>query len=198
MKKNNVMRIASALLVAVLLTTCAISGTFAKYTTSADGTATARVAKWAFTVGGNALAEDFEFDLIATLTEYEGGEETDVGLDVLAPGTAGSFVVALTNDSEVNARYNVSFTESISNLPAGLDEDAFPVEYTTTPDNDQSWSADISRVVANGTIDMDATENITVYWRWAFEGDNDYDTAIGTAGNVEVVITATVTVTQEN
>ena len=36
MKTNIMMRVASTLLIAVLLSTCAISGTFAKYITSAD------------------------------------------------------------------------------------------------------------------------------------------------------------------
>ena len=44
MKKNKMMRIASVLLVAVILTTCAISGTFAKYVTSGNGSDNARVA----------------------------------------------------------------------------------------------------------------------------------------------------------
>ena len=43
MKKNIMMRVASALLIAVLLTTCAISGTFAKYVSTASGSDTARV-----------------------------------------------------------------------------------------------------------------------------------------------------------
>ena len=46
MKKNRMMRVASALLVAVLLTTCAISGTFAKYVSTATGEDAARVAYW--------------------------------------------------------------------------------------------------------------------------------------------------------
>ena len=46
MKKNVMMRVASALLVAVLMTTCAISGTFAKYTSSKTDSDSARVAVW--------------------------------------------------------------------------------------------------------------------------------------------------------
>ena len=46
MKKNKMMRIASVLLVAVLLSTCAISGTFAKYVTQVSGNDSARVARW--------------------------------------------------------------------------------------------------------------------------------------------------------
>ena len=48
MKKNTFMRVASALLVAVLLTTCAIAGTFAKYTTEVSSEDSARVAYWGF------------------------------------------------------------------------------------------------------------------------------------------------------
>jgi hypothetical protein len=48
MKKNKMMRLASLLLVCVLLTTSVISGTFAKYTTSYTANDTARVAKWGF------------------------------------------------------------------------------------------------------------------------------------------------------
>ena len=46
MKKNKVMRFASLLLIATLLTTSVISGTFAKYTTSDSAQDTARVAKF--------------------------------------------------------------------------------------------------------------------------------------------------------
>ena len=43
MKKNVMMRVASALLVAVLLSTCTISGTFAKYVTTSSGNDNAEV-----------------------------------------------------------------------------------------------------------------------------------------------------------
>ena len=50
MKKNIMMRLSALLLVAVLLTTCVISGTFAKYVTTGTATDSARVAKWGVTV----------------------------------------------------------------------------------------------------------------------------------------------------
>ena len=46
MKKTKVMRLLSLLLVMTLISTCAISGTFAKYVTRAEGEDQARVAKW--------------------------------------------------------------------------------------------------------------------------------------------------------
>ena len=194
MKKNVMMRVASALLVAVLMTTCAISGTFAKYTTTQTGSDTAKVAKWEFTINGEDMANNFTFDLAQTWTDYDGSAEVDVDDKLLAPGTAGSFKIVLENTSEVNAKYELSLAEAINNLPAGLDEDDFPVEYST---DNAHWSANITNAVASGTIDMGTTATITVYWRWAFESGNDaYDTALGTAGDVEVEVTATVILTQ--
>ena len=110
MKKNNVMRIASALLVAVLLTTCAISGTFAKYTTTASGTSTARVAKWGFGTG------DFTFDL------FDGTYEnvaTDVNpeINVIAPGTSDSETIVFAADgqaAETEVAYTFTATLAIS------------------------------------------------------------------------------------
>lgn len=46
MKKNKRMRTASGLMIAALLTTSMISGTFAKYTTADAAQDSARAAKW--------------------------------------------------------------------------------------------------------------------------------------------------------
>lgn len=62
MKKNRMMRVASVLLVAVLLTTSAISGTFAKYVTQTSASDTARVAKWgvALETGGTLFGPQYQ------------------------------------------------------------------------------------------------------------------------------------------
>jgi len=102
MKKNMMMRVASALLVAVLLSTCAISGTFAKYTTSDSDFESARVAKWGVTI-------TLEVDNTAFNTTYanDGEQEKDSSANViantvasknatdtvLAPGTAGKLKI---------------------------------------------------------------------------------------------------------
>ena len=64
MRKNKMMRAASALMVAVLLTTCTISGTFAKYVTTASGNDTARVAKWGVQIDMAGFS-DVDNDLFA-------------------------------------------------------------------------------------------------------------------------------------
>ena len=53
MKKNKMMRIAGGLLIAVLLTTSIISGTFAKYVTTGSAADEARVARFGVTVTGS-------------------------------------------------------------------------------------------------------------------------------------------------
>ena len=88
MKKNRMMRLASGLMVAVLLTTCAISGTFAKYVTEATATDTARVAYWGFNEPTSVT-----FDLF----KHGDGNVIDTvdGKDIIAPGTSGTATLEL-------------------------------------------------------------------------------------------------------
>ena len=90
--KNKMMRIASILMVAVLLTVCAVSGTFAKYVTKASIDDTARVAKF-----GVQLAIDgtlFDKAYLAADANTPAGDATtgltvksDDDALVVAPGT---------------------------------------------------------------------------------------------------------------
>ena len=84
MKKNKMMRLASALLVAVLVTTCGISGTFAKYVTTASGTDTARVARWGILLNVASDVFDVEYD-----ADAGNGVSVQASEDVIAPGTSG-------------------------------------------------------------------------------------------------------------
>ena len=112
MKKNKTMRLAAILLVCVLLTTSVISGTFAKYTSEATGSDSARVAKWAFEVNDAAITatNSFKFDLFNTVYEV-GTTADDVDVKdtetIIAPGTEGQFAIVLENLSEVTASYEI-------------------------------------------------------------------------------------------
>ena len=105
MKKNKMMRVASALLVAVLLTTCAISGTFAKYVTTVSGSDSARVAKWNF---------GFDFDEKSTFEDvYSNGVSDTVDSNddtqVVAPGTTDSGTYKLLGQPETAYKVNFKF-----------------------------------------------------------------------------------------
>lgn len=99
MKKNKAMRMASALLVCVLLTTSVVSGTFAKYVTSNSAKDTARVANWGITITtsgslySDAYAKKTNSNVPTTWTQpspnadsitVNSGEQYD---NIVAPGT---------------------------------------------------------------------------------------------------------------
>ncbi len=91
MKKNRMMRLASVLLVCVLLTTSVISGTFAKYTTTASSSDNARVAYWGFqSTNSMDLTNLFSTQYIKEKVDSNGTVKSADGDDVIAPGTAGS------------------------------------------------------------------------------------------------------------
>ena len=131
MKKNRMMRVASALLVAVLLSTCAISGTFAKYVTEASGSDTARVAKFGVTVSNSG--ELFLKNYAKTDANYTLGNDTVESVDnwnVVAPGTSHSNTdVVLEGKPEVAVKVAYEITELTvsNNWIDGEDEEYFPI-----------------------------------------------------------------------
>ena len=78
MKKNRFLKVACAMVILCLITTCAVSTTFAKYTTAGSATDEARVAKWGITMDAGVSA----FKETYTNVQSEGGA-------VVAPGTDG-------------------------------------------------------------------------------------------------------------
>lgn len=174
-----------------------VAGTYAKYTSNAVGTDSARVAKWSFTVGGTetATTDTFTFNLFkTTYTNVASENGTD---KVIAPGTEGSFDIVLANASEVNAEYDVEYDVTNTNN--------IPVEFSVDGTN---WTADLTTLnVEDRAISMNGgSETIKVQWRWAFEGTNSAnftstqtdvtDTTLGTAGSAVLTVKATVTATQ--
>lgn len=124
MKKNKMMRIASGLLVLNLMSTCAISGTFAKYVTAASVGDSARVAKWG--VGVTATGSLFETtyardgEAISTL----GGDainntvvEVSSSTDVVAPGTKNdtglTFSITGSPEVAVNIDFNITNVKDV-------------------------------------------------------------------------------------
>lgn len=200
-KKNYTMRIAAGVMTAALLSTCAISSTFAKYTSESTGTATARVAKWDILFGEEpTMSETFTFDLYSTLYDTTANSaETDVktGDDVtrIAPGTQGSFAVKITNQSEVTAEYIIEF--SVTNT------ENIPLKFSM--DGSTNWATDITtlNITDTGAVNLAMGNNgtYTVYWKWDYEDttDNDRDendTNLGTAGTATITVSAKVTATQ--
>lgn len=185
MKKNKMMRIASVLLVAVLLSTCAISGTFAKYITTSTGTDTARVAYWGFG------ATNVEFDLFRHNDSAVSGPKDDK--DLLAPGTSNeaSVSLAFTPNGNIDApevAYTYSVTVSVSGDTSAFDDNPNFV-WTFNRGEYSSFAALKQAVDKQETLaagQRPSVETYTIGWNWKFNNDenNEKDNAMGNATNL--------------
>jgi hypothetical protein len=217
MKKNNMMRIASVLLVAVLMSTCAISGTFAKYVTSANSSDSARVAKFGvvITANGNIFAADYNGKVTA-----EGGTP-----DVVAPGTSGK-LASMTLSGKPEVSVEVTYTGTVqltgwtnsngkfycpvkvnvagTNL-CGLDYATSADFITAIQDNIASYSKTYAPNTDLSTVGIGA-ESLKISWEWAYEDATTYlngaqqndtdDTFLGdqaAAGNASTILISLVT-----
>lgn len=164
MKKNVMMRVASVLLIAVLMSTCVISGTFAKYTTSAAGGDTARVAKWGVTVtipDDGAFASSYATTDTNSLTaansvQYSSNNGADPD-EIVAPGTDGTLAsITITGKPEVAVNVTATSNVEISNW---LVDSAlyFPLTFTIKIDDATATNIDIT---ATGNTVDDKVESI--------------------------------------
>ena len=208
--KNKMMRLASCLLVAVLLTSSIVSGTFAKYVTSATSTDTARVARWGF----DATTIDIE-DLFAATYNNVASNNGD---DVIAPGTSGSSTIWFTTESgaapEVAYEFKVSATTTAEDGNTILSNKniqwAFYKEDTTTP----TYGTFEEMITAINAMSVDKVQAKTlpelsgkyvIAWQWIFATDTEHDvidTDMGNAGSglltelEKIDLTITITATQ--
>ena len=221
MRKNKFMRAASGLLVAVLLTTCVISGTFAKYTTKSEGSDTARVAKWGFKEDSTLVLKDL------FKTSYEdttNGETVKSNTKVIAPGTSGSaqfgfkYVgdtaatapeVAYTFKVDTNGSSCADSIQKNKSIVWSLDD-----EECTATEGKTSWQVLIDKIealdgnVANNKYaagnlptafnNSTSKDNLhTVSWKWEYSNNNDVnDTGMGNADKLDEV-TLKITITAE-
>lgn len=220
MKKNNTMRVAAGLAVAALLSTCLVSGTFAKYVTSAKSSDTARVAKWGVTVSpavNSAFQKNYEVNdqTATTIGTYSVKSSTEE--NVVAPGTKGELTtVELGGTSEVAVRVtnnaDVNLTGwSVDNnyycplevtVGSGASEKTFKgTDYQTVAQFENAIKGAIDAYTADYAPATDLSGKTdacpVVTWKWAFEGNDDAkDTALGNATTpaaVNIDITTTVT-----
>ena len=191
MKKNAMLKIAAILLVAVLLTTCAISATFAKYVTAKEyAGASARVAKWGVSVDvtGTPFAKIYSL----------GGNQVVFGAEeVVAPGTQGEDVITITVDAtqaevayEILSELKVDFTgdwtaNGATYIPIVFTIDVDGTESTVNFDGatdvanaSQTITDEINEAVSAAASYEKATAAKVVKISWAWdEGDDAADIA---------------------
>lgn len=200
MKKNKMMRIASVLLVAVILTTCAISGTFAKYVTEDSASDTARVAKFGVTVtAAGSLYSDKYVDaagnnIPGSLNLTVESIDTD---KLVAPGTKSKdagMTFAVTGKPEVKVKVDVVVNDStfkdvflkanndLPNMTTGNTTDTFnnatdyyPVKYTLT----QTTTGGTTNLVTDGKL-SDVKTKLEDLTPPSYDANTDLAAEIGT------------------
>ncbi len=224
MKKNVMMRAASALLVAVLLTTSAISGTFAKYTTSTTGSDSARVAYWGFKQDATITFNLFD----KTYNNAAGDKTVEAAVDVIAPGTSSetSFAFGYAKNGAIAApevAYELTVTPNITGNYTALDNNpnfkwilqapgAAAVEYNKVADllaaiTALSGDASGTKEYAAGQLPdafKDTAQTYKIGWEWDFEttgageaAQDAVDTAMGNADDLsDVTFEITIAATQ--
>lgn len=199
MKNNKLAKFMALVLLVTLLAVILVSGTYAKYTTSATGSDSATVARWNITLNGEDISKGtqktFKLGLFDTINDTDfTSEDSDVTAGKIAPGTTGKFEIAkLINNSEVNAQYKITYSiDNNNNIPLEFSKDKNAA--------DSEWKS-LSEFSMNDFVALakDSTEGVstgTIYWRWKFErNDDSADTDFG-INTPKVVVTATITVEQ--
>lgn len=216
MKKTKLMRAALLLLVLTLITSCFVGGTFAKYTTSANGSDTARVAKWGvvITAHGETFAKTY-----ATDTENVVGTIANSVVSankVIAPGTKGNMVgMTITGTPEVAVSVNYAADFKVEGWTVG-NEFYCPLQikvgstmidgatFNNAAAFENAVNTEISTYNKNYAAGTDlSTASVTtpsVSWEWPFfvnNADDVKDTALGDlTGAPTVSLEVTTTVTQ--
>lgn len=126
MKKNKSMRAAGGLLIATMLTSSIVSGTYAKYVTSDEAKDTARVAKFGVTVTASGSLFDTTYKAVSggntpggkNATDSEDGTTLTVESSntdkLVAPGTKNDegLTFAIAGTPEVDVKVNIEVTNS--------------------------------------------------------------------------------------
>lgn len=208
MKKTKLMRAALLLLVLTLITSCFVGGTFAKYTTSAEGSDTARVAKWGvvITAHGETFANTY-----ATDTENVAGTIANSVVSankVVAPGTKGNMVgMTITGTPEVAVNVSYAANFKVEGWTVG---DSFycPLQikvgstmidgatFTDAAKFERAVNTEIStyseKYAAGTDLSAASVTTPSVSWEWPFSVDDTKDTALG---NLPIAPTVSLTVT---
>lgn len=189
MKKNKMMRLASLLLVLVLMTSSVVGGTFAKYVTRGSAQDSARVAEWGVEVVATSdmFAKTYEktdssFSLV-TDTVISNGLHDTIN-DVVAPGTKkdDASAITITGTPEVATRITYSATVTLDGWVAPDNTFYCPLIFTLTNKED-AVLAKITGANYNSAAELkDAIENAVA----GFSGEYYPNTVLGNQPKTEL------------
>ena len=181
MKKTdtNFTKVTIVMLIITMLALIALSGTYAKYTTTVSNEGSVVVAQWNF--GGEingSMDESATFNLADTMTKSIDAENLSAG--VVAPGTEGDFQVMMYSESEVATEYVLTITphQDSGELPENLVFNITDSNGNTTPLELIPAGTDAEAIPAyklDGVLSAGDSieETLTIDWEWPYESGND-------------------------
>lgn len=219
--KNTYMRVAVIMMALVLMTSCFVGGTFAKYTTAGEANDSARVAKFGVVVSASDGAFYKTYDSDSTYT----GLTVEAEEKVVAPGTDGNFAtIEISGTPEVAVE--VAYEAEVSLSDAWVNEAGeyycpiiVTVDGTDYAGYAYSSAAEFAAAVedaitgytaeyAPGTnlAELTGGSEVAISWKWNFEDtttsglQNDTDdtylgdqAAAGNAATISIAVDVTVT-----
>ena len=197
MKKNKAMRAAGGVLIATLLSTSAVSGTFAKYVSKGSAGDTARVAKWGVVItgSGNLFSKNYlngDTNTPTTLTTANAISVESSNEDMLvAPGTqsdATGLSFGITGTPEVDTRVKAT----IEAKDVYLAEGTYALMKVVTVDSNTYAGKVTSGLYTKSSgaytkLTSEAFDAAVTY----YEIDTDTDAVVATGGYYPVVFTYT-------
>jgi len=121
MKKNKMLRLASALLILVLLTTGIVGSTFAKYVTVGSAADTARVAKWGvvITTGGSLFSDAYAANTNAPVNTAWTATPSATDITVNAEAANQNIVAPGTHSLDNGLKFDISGTPEVATTITG-------------------------------------------------------------------------------
>lgn len=176
---------------------------YAKYISTNQGTATADIARWNFTVTGSGTTQSG--DVVFALTRTD--NNTDVESGTIAPGTYGSLPITInTTGTEVDLTYDIVVTitncpQNVTFTPQTPASTIITRSGTGTEQDPRIATIRISKYIPHATTAANRVHNETINWNWLFEtgstqseiDENDIiDTQdLGKTATVNVSVTGT-------
>lgn len=171
--------IALLIVIAVVITSFSIRGTYAKYKSSIDLTDISRVAVW--NVNTTQVV-----DLFRDSYDIDGVESVD-GTKVIAPGTSGKYTFKIDGTAETNymLNYETEAEDTIGRLKyyfiEGAD-DTNPDNILAEYDSLEELVNDIGKnLFQDGIIYESGSENemeYTIRWEWPADDDSEKDSEL--------------------
>lgn len=193
-KKNVLMRSAGLLLVLVLVTSCFVGSTFAKYTVGGKGDDTARVAKFgvAITANGATFAKEYATDDQTVVGTIANSVVSSDDRKLVAPGTKGNMVsMKLQGTPEVAVQVTYLATVTLNDNWVNADGKFYcPLQIKVTSDkgtngvticgldfdSKDAFQTAVANEISYASAKYDAKTDLStavtpaVSWAWAYNG----------------------------